>query len=32
VYLWGKTPTFVPARSVALVFSSTIHGEVEPCG
>ncbi len=30
--LWGKPPAFIPARSVALVFSSNIHGEVEPCG
>ena len=31
-YLWGKTPSFIPAQSVALVFSSNVHGEVEPCG
>ena len=31
-FLWGKTPTFIPAQTVALVFSSNIHGEVEPCG
>ena len=31
-YLWGKAPTFVPARSIALVFSSTVYGEIEPCG
>jgi hypothetical protein len=31
-YLWGKDPTFVPAQTVALVFSSNVHGEVEPCG
>ncbi len=33
-YLWGKTspPTFIPAKTVAVVFSSTIQGEVEPCG
>jgi hypothetical protein len=30
--LWGKTPTFIPGQTVALVFSSNIHGEVEPCG
>ena len=30
--LWGKVPAFIPDRSVALVFSSTIQGEVEPCG
>ena len=30
--IWGKAPTFVPQRTVALVFSSTVNGEVEPCG
>jgi hypothetical protein len=30
--LWGKTPTFIPAQTVALVFSSNIHGEIESCG
>jgi hypothetical protein len=30
--LWGKAPTLPPGQSVALVFSSNIHGEVEPCG
>lgn len=30
--LWGKAPTFTSAQTVALVFSSNIHGEVEPCG
>ncbi len=29
---WGKTPDFVPRESIALVFSSTVHGELEPCG
>jgi len=28
----GKTPTFIPAQTVALVFSSNIHGEIESCG
>lgn len=28
----GKIPAFVPERTVALVFSSNIHGELEPCG
>jgi hypothetical protein len=30
--IWGKTPTFVPQRTIALVFTSNVHGEVEPCG
>jgi len=30
--LWGKAPTFTPGQTLALVFSSNIHGEVEPCG
>jgi hypothetical protein len=30
--LWGKAPAFTPAKTLALVFSSNIHGEVEPCG
>ena len=30
--LWGKAPSFSPAQTIALVFSSNIHGEVEPCG
>jgi len=30
--LWGQTPTFDPDRSIALVFSSSVSGEVEPCG
>ena len=29
-YLWGKTPSFIPAQSVALVFSSNVHGEAIP--
>jgi hypothetical protein len=32
VTIWGKVPAFIPDQSVALVFSSTIQGEVEPCG
>ena len=31
-YLWGKVPEFIPSQSLALVFSSNSHGEVEPCG
>jgi len=31
-YLWGKAPDFIPSQSMALVFSSGSHGEVEPCG
>jgi len=30
--LWGQTPTFDPKRTIALVFSSSVYGEVEPCG
>ena len=30
--LWGKAPSFSPAQTITLVFSSNIHGEVEPCG
>ena len=29
---WGKPPAFTPKRTIALVFSSNVHGEVEPCG
>ena len=29
---WGTPPTFVPQESIAVVFSSTVQGEVEPCG
>jgi len=28
----GEGPTLGPGQTVALVFSSNIHGEVEPCG
>jgi hypothetical protein len=30
--LWGQTPAFDPNRSIALVFSSSVSGEIEPCG
>lgn len=30
--LWGQTPEFDPNRSITLVFSSNVYGEVEPCG
>jgi len=30
--LWGQTPTFDASRVIALVFSSSVSGEVEPCG
>jgi hypothetical protein len=30
--LWGQPPEFDPDRSIALVFSSNVYGEVEPCG
>ncbi len=29
---WGEIPPSVPRESIALVFSSTVHGELEPCG
>jgi hypothetical protein len=29
---WGKTPTFNPQETISLVFSSNVHGELEPCG
>jgi hypothetical protein len=32
VTIWGKTPTSVPQGTIALVFSSNVHGELEPCG
>ena len=32
VTIWGKTPIFVPQETIALVFSSNVHGELEPCG
>jgi hypothetical protein len=32
VTIWGKNPTFVPQETIALVFSSNVHGELEPCG
>ena len=25
--IWGKTPAFVPQETIALVFSSNVHGE-----
>ncbi len=28
----GKIPTFVPEKTIALVFSSNVYGELEPCG
>ncbi len=28
----GKIPTFIPERTIALVFSSNVSGELEPCG
>jgi len=30
--IWGETPTFVPERTISLVFSSNVYGELEPCG
>jgi len=30
--LWGHPPRFDPGRTIALVFSSRVSGEVEPCG
>ncbi len=30
--LWGQGPSFDPARTTVLVFSSNVFGEVEPCG
>ncbi len=30
--IWGKTPAFIPQRTIGLVFSSNVHGELEPCG
>ena len=30
--IWAKTLTFVPQETIALVFSSNLHGELEPCG
>ena len=30
--LWGQSPVFDPNRSIALVFSSSVSGEIEPCG
>jgi hypothetical protein len=32
VTIWGKAPPFVPQETIALVFSSNVHGELEPCG
>jgi hypothetical protein len=32
VTIWGKTPASVPQGTIALVFSSNVHGELEPCG
>lgn len=32
VSLWGQSQAFEPDRAVALVFSSNVHGEIEPCG
>jgi len=30
--LWGKSSILKLDQSISLVFSSTVHGEVEPCG
>ncbi len=30
--LWGQYPLLKSEPDVALVFSSTVQGEVEPCG
>ena len=32
ISLWGQTPAFDPNRTIALAFSSSVSGEVEPCG
>jgi hypothetical protein len=32
VIIWGKAPASVPQETIALVFSSNVHGELEPCG
>ncbi|MCX5914718.1 MAG: hypothetical protein NTV04_22620 [Deltaproteobacteria bacterium] len=32
VTIWGNPPPFIPQETVALVFSSNVHGELEPCG
>ncbi|MBI5967791.1 MAG: hypothetical protein HY882_08040 [Deltaproteobacteria bacterium] len=31
-YLWGKSPILKLDQSITLAFSSSVHGEVEPCG
>ena len=30
--LWGQPTELDAERSIALVFSSNVYGEVEPCG
>ncbi|MBI5967149.1 MAG: hypothetical protein HY882_04735 [Deltaproteobacteria bacterium] len=30
--LWAQSPALNSDQSIALVFSSNVHGEVEPCG
>jgi hypothetical protein len=30
--IWAQTLTLVPQETISLVFSSTVHGELEPCG
>jgi hypothetical protein len=30
--LWGQPAELDPERSIVLVFSSNVYGEVEPCG
>jgi len=32
VTLWGQPPTPSADRIITLIFSSNVHGEVEPCG
>ena len=30
--LWGQSPALPPGEAITLVFSSSVHGEFEPCG
>jgi len=30
--VWSNSPEVKPDRIVALIFSSNVYGEIEPCG
>ena len=30
--VWSSSPEVKPERTVTLIFSSNVYGEIEPCG